>query len=130
PEEVDDLRAIERAIGKPLLRVTLPDFDYKATPAMKLEIPLKDRIAKIREHRAGERARAKAKQERRPTATAAAAPAAQTARPALSRPGRSDEAHGVSDNESARPRRRGRRGGGRGRPSGGGASTGRGPYSG
>jgi superfamily II DNA/RNA helicase len=30
PEEADDLRAIERAIGKPLPRVTLPDFDYSA----------------------------------------------------------------------------------------------------
>ena len=30
PEEEADLRAIERAIGRTLPRVTLPDFDYKA----------------------------------------------------------------------------------------------------
>jgi ATP-dependent RNA helicase RhlE len=32
PEEEASLRAIERAIGKPLLRVMLPDFDYKQKP--------------------------------------------------------------------------------------------------
>src|SRR3954462_15804364 len=39
-EESDDLRAIERAVGKALPRVTLPDFDYDAKTAAKLEIPL------------------------------------------------------------------------------------------
>jgi ATP-dependent RNA helicase RhlE len=29
PEDEEDLRAIERAIGKPLPRVLLPDFDYR-----------------------------------------------------------------------------------------------------
>jgi ATP-dependent RNA helicase RhlE len=29
PEDEQDLRAIERAIGKPLPRVLLPDFDYR-----------------------------------------------------------------------------------------------------
>ena len=29
PEEESDLRAIERALGKPLPRVLLPDFDYR-----------------------------------------------------------------------------------------------------
>jgi len=33
PEEEDSMRAIERAIGKALPRVTLPDFDYQKTPA-------------------------------------------------------------------------------------------------
>ena len=32
PEEEGSLRAIERAIEKRLLRVTLPDFDYRGTP--------------------------------------------------------------------------------------------------
>ena len=48
PEEADDLRAIERAIGKPLLRVTLPDFDYGAKPTARLEIPRGERVAQIR----------------------------------------------------------------------------------
>ena len=32
PEDEQDLRAIERAIGKPLPRVLLPDFDYRQKP--------------------------------------------------------------------------------------------------
>jgi ATP-dependent RNA helicase RhlE len=32
PEDEPDLRAIERAIGKPLPRVLLPDFDYRQRP--------------------------------------------------------------------------------------------------
>ena len=65
PDEESDLRAIERAIGKSLPRVTLPDFDYKARPATKLEVPLKDRIAAIRAQKALERQRAKTNAERR-----------------------------------------------------------------
>ena len=75
PDEADDLRAIERAVGKPLPRVTLPDFDYKAKPEGRLEVPLAERIAAIRAKRAEDRARAKAKEERR--ATAAQQPAAK-----------------------------------------------------
>src|SRR5213076_3518243 len=40
PDEENDLRAIERAIGKRLPRVTVPDFDYAQKPAEKLEIPI------------------------------------------------------------------------------------------
>jgi ATP-dependent RNA helicase RhlE len=65
PEEENDLRAIERAIGHRLPRVTVPDFDYHARPAAQLEVPLKERIAQIRARKAEERARAKAKAERR-----------------------------------------------------------------
>jgi ATP-dependent RNA helicase RhlE len=32
PEDEADLRAIERAVGKPLPRVLLPDFDYRQAP--------------------------------------------------------------------------------------------------
>src|SRR5262249_6927442 len=102
PEESDELRAIERAIGRQLPRVTLPDFDYKARPTAKLEIPIKDRIATIRAQRADARARAKAKEERR------AAPA----RPAA----------GAEQPTAPRSRRRRRR-------RGGGAPPERGPYS-
>jgi ATP-dependent RNA helicase RhlE len=65
PDEENDLRAIERAIGKRLPRVTLPDFDYSARPAGKLEIPLGERIAAIRARKSEDRARSKAKAERR-----------------------------------------------------------------
>ena len=65
PDEEGDLRSIERAVGKALPRVTLPDFDYAAKPTTRFEIPVAERIAKLRTQRAGERARARAKEERR-----------------------------------------------------------------
>jgi ATP-dependent RNA helicase RhlE len=58
PQEEDDLRAIERAIGKRLPRVTVPDFDYTARPKQQLEIPLAQRIAEIRARKRDDRARA------------------------------------------------------------------------
>src|SRR5438093_6103238 len=36
PEDEGDLRGIERALGKPIPRVTLPDFDYRAPPPPKV----------------------------------------------------------------------------------------------
>jgi ATP-dependent RNA helicase RhlE len=65
PDEEVDLKAIERAIGKSLPRVTLPDFDYRARPQTRLEIPLAERIAAIRARKAEERARARSKAQRR-----------------------------------------------------------------
>ena len=70
PEEEPALRAIERAIGKRLPRVTLPDFDYTAKPAAQLEVPLEQRIAEIRARKSEERARAKANAARRAAAEA------------------------------------------------------------
>ena len=61
PSEEGDLRAIERAIKRTLPRVTLPDFDYRARPQTRLEIPLAERIAAIRARKAEERARTRAK---------------------------------------------------------------------
>src|SRR6185437_6180223 len=55
PAESDDLKAIERAIGKALPRVTLPDFDYNARPAAKLEVPIAERLAAHRARRSAER---------------------------------------------------------------------------
>jgi ATP-dependent RNA helicase RhlE len=65
PDEEGELRSIERAVGKALPRVTLPDFDYAARPTTRFEVPVAERIAKIRTQRAGERARAREKEERR-----------------------------------------------------------------
>src|SRR5213594_5548 len=65
PEEEGELRAIERAIGKRLPRVTLPGFDYTKRPAERFEVPIGERIATIRARKAEERARARAKAERR-----------------------------------------------------------------
>ena len=100
PEEESDLRAIERAIGKRLPRVTVPDFDYTKRPAERFEVPIAERIAAIRARKAEERQRAKEKLARKAQAGGGEA-----------RPGAS----------SGGPRRGGGGGGG-----GGGASGGRG----
>ncbi|MDQ8164673.1 MAG: DEAD/DEAH box helicase [Gemmatimonadota bacterium] len=50
-EEESDIRNIERAVGKALPRVTLPDFDYNARPTAKLEIPIAERLAAHRAQR-------------------------------------------------------------------------------
>ena len=65
PEEEGDLRNIERAVGKRLPRVTVPDFDYSAKPQARFEVPLAERIAAIRAKKAEDRLRAKAKADRR-----------------------------------------------------------------
>ena len=67
PEEEGELRSIERALGKRLPRVILPDFDYKARPATRFEVPLAERIAAIRAKKAEDRARSQAKAARRST---------------------------------------------------------------
>src|SRR4029079_1124120 len=64
PEEEGSLRDIERAIGKRLPRVTVPDFDYQARPAA-LEVPHAQRIAEIGARKGEERARAKITAARR-----------------------------------------------------------------
>jgi ATP-dependent RNA helicase RhlE len=51
PDEEPQLRDIERAVGKRLPRVTVPDFDYNAKAEGKLEIPLADRLAAMRAQR-------------------------------------------------------------------------------
>ena len=65
PDEEMDLRNIEKAIGKRLPRVTLPDFDYTAKVSEKLEVPHAERIAAIRAEKAKARANAAAKAARR-----------------------------------------------------------------
>jgi len=51
PAEEGDLRAIERAVGTRIPRVTLAGFDYAARPAERLEIPLAHRLAAMRAER-------------------------------------------------------------------------------
>src|SRR5437762_1193151 len=107
PEEEGELREIERAVGRRLPRVTVPDFDYHARPEARLEVPLAERIAQIRAKKAEDRERAKAKAARR-------------------------EAHHATEQArqgmGQRPPRAGARNGGRpsgGRPRGGGSRLGR-----
>ena len=58
PGEESQLRPIERAIGRTLPRVTVPDFDYAARPEARLEIPLADRLKAMRARKTEDRARA------------------------------------------------------------------------
>jgi len=114
PDEEADLRAIERAIGKALPRVTLPDFDYRAQHAKPLEVPHAQRIAEIRARKADERARARAKQERKAAAAAGRPMPARPAQPGQParpgghgpRPGSGHRPGGRPTGGSFRPRRR------------------------
>src|SRR4051812_24209578 len=110
-EEEGELRQIERAVGKALPRVTLPDFDYNAKPAARFEIPQAERIAALRAQRAKERTRAKEKAERkaghgggRPSGSSQPRPAASSHnRPAgSSRPGASGDSPYASGGNSRR----------------------------
>jgi len=65
PDEMGDLVAIERAIGKTLPRLKLAGFDYAQRPAERLEVPLAERIAAIRARKSEDRARARANAARR-----------------------------------------------------------------
>jgi ATP-dependent RNA helicase RhlE len=51
PQEENDLRAIERAVGKALPRVTIPDFNYAAKQTERFEVPIAERMAKHRAQR-------------------------------------------------------------------------------
>jgi ATP-dependent RNA helicase RhlE len=68
PDEEVDLKRIEKAIGKRLPRVTVPDFDAKLVEAAPLEVPLAERIAAIKARKAEDRERAKANVARREAA--------------------------------------------------------------
>ncbi|MDX2005023.1 MAG: DEAD/DEAH box helicase [Meiothermus sp.] len=77
PDEEPQLRDIERAINKRLERLTLENFDYRAKPQQKLEVPIAERMAALREQRAQARANKAAKEQRAQAAQAAAPQKAQ-----------------------------------------------------
>jgi len=72
PEDEDDLKRIERAVGAKLPRVRLDGFAYGATPDAPLEVPIGERIAAIRAKKAEDRGRAAAKAARKAEAESAA----------------------------------------------------------
>ncbi len=97
-EEEGSLRDIERAIGRRLPRITLPDFDYAARPPAKLEVPLAQRIAGIRARKREERGRAQVNAARR-SATARGVPTAAA-------PRQGERARGWESSRRQRARRR------------------------
>ena len=91
PEEEGSLRDIERALGRRLPRVMVPDFDYTAQPKTKLEIPIAQRIAQIRSRKREDRARQEVNAARRSAAhrgqpAAPRSPQSPGARPGGPRP--------------------------------------------
>jgi ATP-dependent RNA helicase RhlE len=105
PEEEGNLRDIERAVGKRLSRVTLPDFEYTAKPQA-LEVPHAQRIAEIRQRKREERQRAQNNAARRASATRGdrqASPPGEHRPPGGHRPG-SRGPHPHSRNRGRRPR--------------------------
>ena len=124
PEEEADVRAIEKAVGRRLPRVTLPDFDYSARTAQVFEVPIAERIKEIRARKAADRQRAAEKAARKAGGQAASAsrgggaPAASAARRTSSAPARpAADGSGTSARpagEGSGPRRRRRGGGGAG----------------
>ena len=124
-EEEGDLRTIERAVGKALPRVTLPDFDYDAKPATRFEIPQAERIAALRAQRAKDRTRAKEKAERR--AGGGSNGGRSTSAPSRpQKPTSRDDSPYASRPSSGRPGERPAAGGNRSRPGGHRGSSGRG----
>ena len=95
PQEEADLARVERAIGRRLPRITVPDFDYRARPAERLEIPMAQRVATIRTRKASERARSKSSPQR----------PARANKPAAARPNAP-----ARSSEGARPARQGHTG--------------------
>ncbi len=111
PQEMGELRAIERAVGRRLPRRTVEGFDQNAPRAESLEIPIADRIAAIRARKAADRARSRAKAERRAQTGARADGARAEHRPESHRP--ASGGHGPRKRHG-RPRRNRQAAGGRG----------------
>ena len=65
PEEAQLVRDIEKKLGKPIPKRMLEDFDYSAKTEEPLEVPIHERIAKIRAERQAARQRTAEKEARR-----------------------------------------------------------------
>jgi ATP-dependent RNA helicase RhlE len=81
PEEINELRAIERTVAKVLPRRTLEGFDYQARPAERLEIPVAERMAAMRAQRSRGPARRHDSRHRGSEASRPAARAASAGSP-------------------------------------------------
>ena len=81
PDEEGDLRAIERAVGRTLPRITVTGFNYDQAPSERFEVPIGERIAAIRARRGEDRKRAREKAERRAARETGQGHTAKAARP-------------------------------------------------
>jgi len=148
-QEEPELQAIERAVGKRLPRVTVPDFDYAARPTERLEVPIAQRLAEMRSRKGAERGRSQTKRggpsrephkrgsssqggsgrggsphggSSRGTPSRGGQPRAGGSRPAPASPGSKPAPAGGGSERTSRPGNKGRRNTGFGR---GGRSSGR-----
>jgi ATP-dependent RNA helicase RhlE len=87
-EEQDDLRAIERRVGKPIPRRRLEGFDYESKPVERFEIPVAERLAAHRERNREARARQQARAQR-----PAHAPVRRDGRAPVERPANAPQRH-------------------------------------
>jgi ATP-dependent RNA helicase RhlE len=126
PEEEQNMKSIERAVGKSIPRVRVPDFDYGAQPAEALEIPLAQRIAEIRRRKKADRERAKEKADARAARAAQGGSGGGSGGSARGNGGGSSRGHGSSGSSRSRGRRGNRGGGGGSGGSGGGGRGGSG----
>jgi ATP-dependent RNA helicase RhlE len=88
PQENSDFTRIERMLGLRVPRVQLEGFDYSARPEAKLEVSITERIQRIREQKARERANRTRSEQGSPR------PAAHHATNAEQRAHAQDHAHG------------------------------------
>jgi ATP-dependent RNA helicase RhlE len=86
PDEEEDFRRIERALGSKIERVRLADFAYDATAEAPLEVPRGERIRALQQKRAQDRARSASKQGR--TAPRGEPKGAESSRPRRRRYGK------------------------------------------
>jgi ATP-dependent RNA helicase RhlE len=125
PDEENEIRAIERAVGRALPRLKLPDFDYSAKAAEALEIPIAERIAAIRAQKSQARDNARQKADRRGGGAPPAAPGRGVAA-GNAGGGRGVAAGNAGGGRGAGGAGGGNTGGGRGAGAGRGAGGGRG----
>lgn len=99
PEDEGAIRRIEQAVGSKLKRTRLDGFSYDVKAGEALEVPRRERIAKIRAKKAEDRARSKAKLNGSSNGTPAAGGGRKGG-------GRREQAGSAESPDSSRARRR------------------------
>ncbi|MBR9988579.1 MAG: DEAD/DEAH box helicase [Gemmatimonadetes bacterium] len=111
PDEENDMRAIERAVGRRIERRQVEGFDYTAKTTEKLEVPIGDRIAEIRARKKDERSRARANAEKKAARQASGGSMSGSMSGGTSGGSATGGRASSRTSDDAAPRRRRRRGG-------------------
>lgn len=110
PADESNIRSIERAVKARIERRTLDGFDYRAQPEEKLEIPVRERIAKHRAQRAKARQRQTEKAQQKTSQQGGPKPAKSRGQ---------GQKTAAKAGDGSKPRRRHRGGRGKGQQGGG-----------